>query len=105
MSARIHADGPTSPPLVAATIILGVYPSLVTDLFSPTVEALLESALENRLISDAVIAESEKQARAFWRMRRTMWLMSLISASGRLNSTRPRDPRCPSSAHDPKYPS
>ena len=30
-------------PLVAATIILGVYPSLATDLFSPTVEALIES--------------------------------------------------------------
>ncbi len=30
-------------PLVAATIILGIYPGLVTDLFSPTVEALLES--------------------------------------------------------------
>ena len=29
-------------PLVAATLILGVYPSLATDLFSPTVEALLE---------------------------------------------------------------
>ena len=30
-------------PLVAATVILGVYPSLATDLFSPTVEALVEA--------------------------------------------------------------
>jgi NADH-quinone oxidoreductase subunit M len=30
-------------PLVAAIVIFGVYPSLATDLFSPTVEALLEN--------------------------------------------------------------
>jgi len=30
-------------PLVVMTILLGVYPSLATDLFGPTVEALVEN--------------------------------------------------------------
>jgi len=30
-------------PLVVFTILLGIYPSLATDLFAPTVEALLEN--------------------------------------------------------------
>jgi NADH-quinone oxidoreductase subunit M len=30
-------------PLIAATLILGVYPKLATDLFAPTVSALVET--------------------------------------------------------------
>jgi len=37
-----------------------------------TVETLLESALEKVLIGDAAIADNEKQAHAFWRMRHSM---------------------------------
>ncbi|MEE2690944.1 MAG: FAD-binding oxidoreductase [Pseudomonadota bacterium] len=36
------------------------------------VETLLESALNKHLIGDAAIAENEKQAQAFWRMRHSM---------------------------------
>ncbi|MEL7490650.1 MAG: FAD-binding oxidoreductase [Pseudomonadota bacterium] len=37
-----------------------------------TVEALLESALEQNIISDGTIAENETQAAALWRMRHAM---------------------------------
>jgi NADH-quinone oxidoreductase subunit M len=40
-------------PLVVATVLLGVYPSLATDLFSPTVEALLEGV---RVAQEAPVA-------------------------------------------------
>lgn len=36
------------------------------------VEALLESGLEKGLVADAALADSERQARAFWRMRHSM---------------------------------
>jgi NADH-quinone oxidoreductase subunit M len=47
-------------PLVVMTVLLGVYPSLATDLFGPTVEALVDSvrtALENSQAVTVQLAE------------------------------------------------
>ena len=48
-------------PLIIMTILLGVYPSLVTDIISPSVEALLSDyqvALDAHM-ADAMIASNE----------------------------------------------
>ncbi|MEM1345125.1 MAG: NADH-quinone oxidoreductase subunit M [Pseudomonadota bacterium] len=47
-------------PLVVATLLLGVYPSLVTDLFAPSVEALVENVEDARLAA----AEASQAAEA-----------------------------------------
>ncbi|MEM1160298.1 MAG: NADH-quinone oxidoreductase subunit M [Pseudomonadota bacterium] len=46
-------------PLVVLTLVLGVYPSLATDLFAPTVEALLEEVKAAQAASTQLAATSQ----------------------------------------------
>ncbi|MEP2261206.1 MAG: NADH-quinone oxidoreductase subunit M, partial [Paracoccaceae bacterium] len=48
-------------PLIIMTILLGVYPSLVTDIISPSVEALLSDyqVAVDAHMSDAMVASNE----------------------------------------------
>ena len=55
-----------------AYYVLMEFSSGETDALRSTVEAMLAGALEKSLIADAVIAESEAQAKALWHMRHSM---------------------------------
>ena len=45
-------------PLVFFTLLLGVYPSLATDMFAPTVEALLENVQAAQAVADTALAQA-----------------------------------------------
>ncbi len=47
-------------PLVVATILLGIYPSLATDVFAPTVQALLESVTAAQAEAGSTLAAAVK---------------------------------------------